>query len=173
MTVPLFFFHGLYGSPQGHKADLIKRAFPLCQIPSLPMDLPGRSVILESLITLPSLLIGSSLGGLSAILFAMKKPELVRGMLLLAPLVGLYEKERCSKDELESIYSAYIPAEIPAMIVAANGDQTIPLDEIQQFVDRCPVKKNIQLFQVDDEHGLANSDNKIVELAQALTGIIY
>jgi len=117
---------------------LIKKHFPHCQIPSLPMDLEGRGTIVNSLITKPSLLVGSSLGALSAILFAMKNPELVSGLLLLAPLVGLFEKERCSAEEIEIIYSAHIPVGIPSCIIAATEDKTIPLEDIHDFKERCP-----------------------------------
>lgn len=168
MIQPLLFFHGLYGSPEGQKALLVKKHFPECQIPLLPMDLKGRATILESLISTPSLLVGSSLGALSSILFAIKNPELVSGLLLLAPLVGLFEKERCSAEEIEIIYSTYVPRGIPTCIIAAKADEMVPLKDICDFKERCPQKDRIKLIKVADDHRLEKSGGIIIEQVQQL-----
>ena len=88
----LYFLHGLKGSPYGTKAVFFQEYFKHITIPSLPENIYERADIINNLILEPSFIIGSSLGGLSAIMFAMEKPNLVSGLVLLAPAVGFFDE---------------------------------------------------------------------------------
>ncbi len=98
----LYFLHGMESSPQGTKSRLIRKTYPNCIIPELPPDIHRRNDILLNLIKEPAWIIGSSLGGLSALLFAMDNPGLVRGMVLLAPAVGFFAKDIFPPEDLQS-----------------------------------------------------------------------
>ncbi|PCI30516.1 MAG: hypothetical protein COB67_01665 [SAR324 cluster bacterium] len=165
---PVFFFHGLEGSPKGVKARFLKKHFPSLQVPFLPPDIEARQEILLHLIREPSILIGSSLGGLSAILFAMEKPELVQGMLLLAPLVGLHDKTLCTNEEYKKIEQTYLPSSVRCVIIAAKEDEIIPLAAIRQFAAKRSHHQLIELIEVSDNHALNNSLGTLLEQAQYL-----
>ena len=66
----LCFLHGLDSSPYGTKARLLRSEYPHCLIPALPKDIHERLQILEKEIQTPLLTVGSSLGGLTALMFA-------------------------------------------------------------------------------------------------------
>ena len=95
----LVFLHGLDSSPQGTKARLLRKKYPNCVIPSLPQDIHERVRIVSRELFEPMLVVGSSLGGLTAIMFAMNQPDMIKALVLLAPAVGcnddsLFKEER-------------------------------------------------------------------------------
>lgn len=153
----IVFLHGMEGSPNGTKSQFLKKNFPACRIPELPPGTEQRMKILDEVINRPAWFVGSSLGGLSALLFAMKKPELVRGMVLMAPAVGFYDTSVVGKKELDMIRQTYIPLGIPTTVIAAIHDDVIPLKNIEEMVDRSPGKDEINLIKTDDDHRLNQS----------------
>lgn len=152
----MFFFHGLEGSPQGTKSRFLRKRFPDITIPQLTSNVHERVELMNGLISEPSILIGSSLGGLSTLVFAMEKPELVAGMVLLAPAVGLYDKKMCSRREYEDLQTVVVPEGIPTTIIAAEKDDVIPMDSILALIERSD-QKNLKLIRVNDNHSLNRS----------------
>lgn len=150
----LYFLHGMESSPQGTKAQLLKKHYPACIIPELPPNLAVRDQILQRLIKQPAWLIGSSLGGLSALFFAMINPRLVKAMVLLAPAVGFFDESIFGPEEQQRIHSTYIPSGIRCTILAALNDKVIPLVAIKELVDRSPDRQRIIYREVEDEHSL-------------------
>jgi Predicted hydrolases or acyltransferases (alpha/beta hydrolase superfamily) len=112
----LFFLHGLNGSSKGTKSQFLKQYFPDCIIPDFGEDMRERINQLTPLVTSPAWLVGSSLGGLQALFFANHFPELVRGMVLMAPAVGFFDDSWCSAADLQKIKSLVIPENIPCTI---------------------------------------------------------
>jgi len=153
----IVFLHGLKGSPKGTKATFLKEKFKNCLIPELPEDILIRKEIVRSLIQQPVWLVGSSLGGLSALLFSMENPKLVKAMILLAPAVGINDTSEIDRSYLKEAKSTIIPTKIPTIIIAALRDNIIPLDSIKNLIQRSPDKQKIEYIEVDDEHGLNNS----------------
>jgi len=150
---PVYFFHGLEGSPQGVKGNFLRQKLPGMVIPSLPMDLAGRAKIIEELIQEPSWLLGSSLGGLSAILFALKHPHRVKGMVLVAPAVGFFDPRLGSPAERQELACLSLPVGMPIRILAAQEDEIIPLEAITALVQRSPLAEvRLQVFA--DNHSL-------------------
>jgi pimeloyl-ACP methyl ester carboxylesterase len=152
----LCFFHGLDSSPQGTKAGLLKNIYPECWIPELPPDIYRRVEIASEGIKEPTVVIGSSLGGLTAIMVAIQHPKMVKGMVLMAPAVG------CTDQSILPGYKAltdslYIPRGIPTIIVAGLRDELIPVFAIRSLVERSPDRKSIHLYEVDDDHMLHRS----------------
>ncbi len=164
----IYFLHGMESSPKGTKAQLLKKHYPGCIIPHLPPDLKERDKILNDLITSPSWLIGSSLGGLSALFFAMEKPDLVKEMVLLAPAVGFFDPQLFSVEEQDRIYSTYIPDEINCTIFAGTRDDVIPMESILDLISRSPSHSGITLHKLDDDHSLNRYPEKLLESVQKM-----
>jgi len=154
----LFFLHGLGSSPEGTKASFLKKLYPHIKIPLLPADPFERLSVVERYIKEPSILIGSSLGGLTSIMFCIKYPDLVKGMLLLAPAVWTYDRDILSQELISSLAHARIPDGIPTTIIAAIKDEVIPLEKIREFSKKTD---GINLLEVDDTHDLHASFNVI------------
>ncbi|MBU2512420.1 alpha/beta fold hydrolase [bacterium] len=150
----LFFLHGLESSPNGTKAQLIRKKYPECTIPELTPNIKERDEVLKQLISEPSWIIGSSLGGLSALLFAMSNPELVKAMILLAPAVGFYDPDFFDEAEMKLIESTYIPNGIPTTIIAGEYDDVIPMSSIEDLIKRSPDKQIVSFIKVKDDHSL-------------------
>ena len=151
------FLHGLDSSPGGTKAVLLKRRYPDIIVPSLPPDLNERLNIIENVFDAPLLLIGSSLGGLTAIMYAMKHPAGVRAMVLMAPAVGSRCRDIPGSREEGLLESLHIPETVPAVIVAGLRDELIPVSAIRGLIHRSPCQEAIHLHEVDDDHNLHGS----------------
>jgi Serine aminopeptidase, S33 len=164
----LFFFHGMESSPKGTKAALLKKHYPDSTIPQLPPDLVKRDWIIEDLVKEPSWLVGSSLGGLSAILYAMKQPGMVKGMILLAPAVGFFTDGFFTQEDRNRIQTAYIPEGISTTILAGKRDEVIPLFAIEEMIERSPEKKRIKLIKLDDDHSLNQFPDLLVDLIKKM-----
>lgn len=160
----LFFLHGLESSPQGFRARYLRERFPHIKVPSLPKDIWRRRAILEDLIQEPALFVGSSLGGLSALDFAVRNPQLTLGLVLLAPAVGFHNPEYRTPEVLDFVARLHVPREIPARVIAGNEDEVIPLQAIQGMVARSPQPERIELLVFNDGHRL--------HLPQALDAMI-
>jgi len=151
------FLHGLDSSPQGTKAQLLKSEYPDCLIPSLPPDIHERVRVVEPALREPTLVIGSSLGGLTALMLAIAHPERIAALLLLAPAVGCRDEIIFSLDQKLMLESLYVPASIPTIIIAGIRDEVIPISSIRALVQRSPDPHRIQLHEVNDDHNLHQS----------------
>lgn len=156
-TMKLCFFHGLDSSPQGTKSVLLKKRYPDCWIPALPPDVKERLEILRREMKEPMLVVGSSLGGLTAVLLAMERPDTAKGMVLLAPAVGVRDASLFTAEQVEKLSTLYIPEGIPTIIIAGIRDDVIPLSAIRALVKRSPSQMRIALREVDDDHNLHQS----------------
>lgn len=166
----LMFLHGMESSPKGTKAQFIKAHFPDCIIPDLPPDINLRKPIIKNLIKSPIRLVGSSLGGLSAILYAMQNPGLVKGMLLISPAVGFFDKSVFSEKDQEIISQTYIPERIPTTIMIAKQDDVIPQADIEAMIERSPDKSLIQAVYRDDDHAQNQSlDHMLSEINKMMS----
>ena len=105
----------------------------------------------------PMFVVGSSLGGLTAVLYAMSHPEMVRGMLLLAPAVGAKDQDFFTKEQQQILDSLYIPPAIPTVVIAGLRDELIPVTAIRRLIGRSPDQEQIELLEVDDDHNLHES----------------
>ena len=161
----LCFFHGLDSSPMGTKSRLFRKHYPRCWIPELPPDIYRRLDIVEADIEKPMVITGSSLGGLTAIMYAMKHPEMVRGLVLFAPAVGSKDGVSIMADKEKGLLDTlYIPEDIPTEIIAGIRDEVIPLSAIRNLVQRSPVPDKIVLHELDDDHNLHQSLDLIIEV---------
>jgi pimeloyl-ACP methyl ester carboxylesterase len=139
----------------------------------------------------PHALVGSSLGGYLSALLASQDPR-VTHLVLLAPAFRLFERwsDRLTPAELEdwrlrgretfhyvsgtnrrlgwAFHEAarglppFPLVTVPALVIAGWRDESVPLADIQAWVDRTP---SARLLVVDDGHELAGSLDLIVEEA--------
>jgi len=165
----LCFLHGLDSSPKGTKAIFIRDRYPQCLIPCLPRGIEERLEEAEKVIKIPSMLIGTSLGGLTAVQYAMKRAEMVRGLVLMAPAVGASMEGIFSDEEKEMLSCLSIPPGIPCVIIAGLRDEVIPIDSIHDFIQRSPGRELISLHLVDDDHDLHNNLDLMLEVIEELS----
>ncbi|OGH00042.1 MAG: hypothetical protein A2600_13825 [Candidatus Lambdaproteobacteria bacterium RIFOXYD1_FULL_56_27] len=151
---PIFFFHGLEGSPEGTKGRFLADRFAGLIRPQLSPDPAARLELVLALVQSPSLLVGSSLGGLTALMFAQKKPELVTGLLLVAPAVGFFPEVEISEHHRGLLAGLVVPAGIPTVILGATQDHLIPQSALEALVVRSPEPRRIELWMRPDDHSL-------------------
>ncbi len=91
--LPIMYIHGMDSSSQGQKALLLQGIFgDRILIPNFTNNVSERLALLDELIgqsTTKWILIGSSLGGLTATLYAIRHPEKVAKMILIASALVL------------------------------------------------------------------------------------
>jgi pimeloyl-ACP methyl ester carboxylesterase len=135
----------------------------------------------------PHAIVGSSLGGYLAALLASQDPRIAR-LVLLAPAFRLFERwsGRLSPAQLDQWRSQGLPTRhhvtqtmrcigwpffeaartlpalpevaVPALVIAGARDETVPLADVQAWVDRTPTAR---LITVDDGHDLLASLDRI------------
>jgi pimeloyl-ACP methyl ester carboxylesterase len=140
----LIFLHGLEGSSQGVKASLLRGLFPGILTPDFPGSLEQRMAQLNVILAaqLNWTIIGSSLGGLMAAMFAAWHPEQVKRLVLLAPAL------------IWPDFASDLPApvDVPTIIYHGRQDDLVPLEPVRELAQR--VFRNLKFHAVDDDHGL-------------------
>ncbi|MCB1042649.1 MAG: alpha/beta fold hydrolase [Acidobacteria bacterium] len=146
----LIYIHGMDSGPFGRRALRLREAFPNMVMPQLTNELTWRVDALATLIIEPSILVGSSLGGLTSLVFARDYPERVQALVLIAPAVGFFDPEYDTPEINEKLCELVIPPKIPTFILAGTQDEVIRLSAIEALVARSepgPILK-----QVTDDH---------------------
>jgi len=154
----IIFLHGLEGTNQGFKANLLRSKFPDIVIPNFAGGLHERMESLEQIIIAESprvgselnwIMIGSSFGGLMAALFACQHPELIHQVILLAPALIWPDFATTPPD----------PVSVPAVIYHGRNDTVIPIHLVQPLVEKVFLQH--KFFSVDDDHGLHKTTQNI------------
>ena len=145
------FLHGLEGSSQGTKSVFFREKFPEMVIPDFKGSLRDRMRKLDEILAGQSdiSLVGSSFGGLMAVLFAFKEEERVDRLILLAPALNLI----CFTGLPEKEISA------PVMIWHGTDDAVIPVEQVERFSRR--IFRNLSFRMVEDDHFLHKTFKKI------------
>ena len=141
----ILFIHGSSGDKsQTYKARILRGLFPGMLTPDFDGDLSERMVQLRAILGKETgwTLIGSSLGGLMAALFATQAPDQVRKLVLLAPALILPE------------FAEHLPAPIavPTIVVHGTRDELLPLEAGRNLAMK--VFTNLNYIVVDDDHRL-------------------
>ncbi len=141
---PLLYIHGSDSSGQTYKAQVIRRVFPDLIAPDFTGPLAERMAQLRALLAAAEgwILIGSSLGGLMAALYAAENPARLRKLVLLAPALTLPE------------FAAVPPASIrvPTVIVHGRQDEVVPLLATRRIAEN--IFTALTFLEVDDDHRL-------------------
>ena len=123
---------------------LLRNQFPGMLIPDFDGELPERMSQLTGLLgDKPGwTIIGSSLGGLMAALFAAQAPGQVRKLVLLAPALTFPE------------FAAHLPDPIPVPTILIQGtrDEILSPAAVRELAEK--VFTNLTYIVVDDDHRL-------------------
>jgi pimeloyl-ACP methyl ester carboxylesterase len=140
----ILFIHGSDSTGQTYKAEVLRKHFPQLISPDFTGPLAVRLAQMESIIEDQTgwTLIGSSLGGLMAALFAAQHPGQVRKLVLLAPALNLSEFSRHMPK----------PVDVPTILIIGKNDDVIPVERVEQLARR--IFTNLQYLSVDDDHRL-------------------
>ena len=145
----ILFLHGLESGPHGTKYQALKWMFADVLAP----DCSGVSdeqerlrIILGELRTVrePFVVVGSSMGGLMALLLQQVCPELVAGMVLCAPAIHRPAAKNLDLQQLP-----------PTTVIHGTRDSVVPFAGSKVFGKR--------LIAVDDDHRLSNSMKAILQ----------
>ena len=119
------FIHGLAGSSQRFKSSYLRKLYPDLVAPDFPGDVWERMARLNEILgdTAGWTLIGSSLGGLMATVFACQHPEQVTKLVLLAPALPFLD--------LDDVPLAPLPERVSVTIYHGNRDNVVPLEPTQ------------------------------------------
>jgi pimeloyl-ACP methyl ester carboxylesterase len=141
----ILFIHGSSGDKgQTYKARILRSSFPGMLSPDFNGDLPERMEQLKAILGTETnwTLVGSSLGGLMAALFAMQHPDQVRKLVLLAPALTLPVFTRSLASQIS----------IPTIIIQGTRDDFIPLEPTRKLAEK--VFTSLTYIVVDDDHRL-------------------
>jgi len=148
----LVFIHGSGGDKsQTYKAHILRVVFPGIITPDFDGSINERMTQLEGILGTDTgwVLIGSSLGGLMAALFAFKNPKQVKKLVLLAPAVSLCEFAKIPQGSID----------VPTMIVQGTQDEIIRYPEARETAEK--VFTNLTYLVVEDDHRLHKTSEEL------------
>lgn len=124
----LLFIHGLAGSGQGFKATFLRGLYPDLLTPDFPGEFWARMSQLESLIgdSTGWTLIGSSMGGLMAAVYACTHPAQIERLVLLAPALNY----------IDLAENPLAPADLPVTVVHGTRDDIVPIDKTRAVAEQ-------------------------------------
>ncbi len=144
----ILFLHGLESGPHGSKYQVLRKVFGEILAP----DCSGvkgekeRLTIIQREISReggPFLVVGSSMGGLMALLLQKENQQQVAGLVLCAPAIHRPVATSLNLDNLP-----------PTVVIHGTKDDVVPVEASEPFGDR--------LIKVDDDHRLSNSIGEIL-----------
>ena len=164
----IIFAHGLEGSPNGSKIRALRSAgFDVVAPDFQGMNLAERVDLLEEICmeyaSQQPVLAGSSYGGLTAAIIAMRMPDIFRGLLLCAPALHLVEPP---VDENTVLVA---PNGLKTVIIHGLEDDIVPISCSIEYASRSS-NEIVAFHQVNDGHRLAESHQEIIDAAQLLSG---
>jgi len=153
----ILFCHGLESGPNGSKYQaLVAAGFDVVAPDFREKCLAERVSILTPLLEDGMIVVGSSYGGLTAVLAAMRASCQLRGMVLCAPALERQEAPNLCPGELR--------ATAPTVIVHGTQDDIVPIDGSRRFAQI----SGATLIETDDGHRLSNSTEQIVQAVNSL-----
>lgn len=162
----LVFLHGLESGPHGSKYQLLSTLSlgtvlaPDCEG---VFDVSERLRLIEAALRgVPRVvLVGSSFGGLLALLYAAAHPARVAGMMLCAPAVHV--PELIALPGLPA--GAQLPT-VPVQVLHGSQDDVVPLAPVQAYC----AAQGFTLTVVPDGHRLAVSHAELAKLVREVWG---
>jgi pimeloyl-ACP methyl ester carboxylesterase len=141
------FIHGLLGHSQGTKATFLRERYPDMIIEDFRGTLEERMDKLNSVLAGKEsiVMVGSSLGGLMAAMFALDNQERVKRLILLAPALATEE----------FVLNLERRTDTPVTIYHGKDDDVVPLAPVQDIAHR--VFNNLTFNTVDDDHVLSKT----------------
>lgn len=171
----IIFAHGLEGSPDGTKATYLRDKLGVVtpwlgefnlneQVAALAEEIPrGYDAVV----------VGSSLGGLAALGFAVRHAKRIRHLVLLAPAVGMHRNSSVSPEvelkrpglfEQSATFGALsVPPSIKTTVIHGLKDDVIDREDVIALVQRSP---SATLLLVHDDHSLSQSRELILSVVE-------
>lgn len=155
----IVFLHGLESGPHGSKYQALKKQFGDILSPDCSgifdeqnrLKIIRRDLAQES--SSPVFVVGSSMGGLMALLLQQVEADKVAGMVLCAPAIHHPAAQHLDYSQLP-----------PTRVIHGTQDDVVPFEVSQVFGDR--------LIAVDDDHQLAKSMDLILHTVAELHAIL-
>ena len=156
----IIFVHGLESSGHGFKGRFLKNVFPDILTPdfkksneNLPMYelLDYRMAELNSILLekKPWVIVGSSFGGLMAVIFVLKNPKNVSKLILLAPFI-------VSRKLKQNMFK---PVDVPVTVYHGKNDSIVPYKPARERARH--FFTNLEYIIVDDDHRLHSTVTSI------------
>ena len=142
----VLFCHGLESAPHGGKYQaLCEWGFEVFAPDCRGMNLQERVDLVSSIISEYPYVVGSSYGGITAVLAAMKAQVELRGLVLCAPALERAEEPNTDPSKLLRVG--------PTVIIHGVHDDMIPMEVSERYASRT----GANLVKVDDDHRLDKS----------------
>jgi pimeloyl-ACP methyl ester carboxylesterase len=143
-TNRLLFIHGKDGSSQGFKVNYLRRLYPELLAPDFSGDFWQRMARLEQDIgdTTGWIIVGSSMGGLMAAVYACQHPGQVDKLVLLAPALAF----------IDLAQTPLPPSDTPVVIYHGWQDDVVPMEKTRQVAEQ--LFPNLQFHVVEATHDL-------------------
>jgi len=156
----IIFAHGLEGTPNGSKIQSLRNSgFEVLAPDFQGMPLIERVALLEKIsldfAEKKPILAGSSYGGLTAAIVAMRFPERFSGLLLCAPALHLKEPPVADSTILVA------PKGMPTVIIHGINDDVVPISCSIEYAE-ISGEDIIEFNKVLDGHRLSESHNFIL-----------
>ncbi len=148
---PIIFIHGQESSSQGTKGRFFRELVPEMVIPDFRGEVSTRMTKLNEILSGKSqiTMIGSSLGGLMAALFAFQNQGRLKKLILLAPALNLPEFDPYLSRKLA----------LPVTVFHGMNDELIPAAPIQAIAAK--VFANLTFTLLNDDHRLTRTFSTI------------
>jgi len=148
---PIIFIHGQESSSKGTKGLFFREHFPEMIIPDFTGAVASRMLKLNEILSGKRgiIMIGSSLGGLMAALYAFQNQDRIKKLILLAPALNLPEFTPYLRETLL----------LPVYVFHGRDDELIPAQQIQEIAKT--VFANCTFTLLDDDHRLSSKFNSI------------
>ena len=147
----ILYIHGSESSSQTYKARLLREVYPESIVPDFTGPLDERMAQLEAILgaQIGWTLIGSSLGGLMAALYAARHPGQVRKLVLLAPALTLPEFTERVHD----------PVLVPVVMIHGSRDDIVQPEAAKALAEK--TFPNLKYVPVDDDHRLHTTAERL------------
>lgn len=140
----MVFIHGLESSGQGVKGAFFRARYPHMIVEDFFGSFEERMAKLDALLVDKDnlILIGSSYGGLMAVVFSCRNEKKIAKLILLAPALNHMPPE---------IYGD-LKLDFPVVIYHGNRDEVVPPGPVHEFA--CKIFNKLTHHLVQDDHSL-------------------
>ncbi|MCP4199833.1 MAG: alpha/beta fold hydrolase [Proteobacteria bacterium] len=164
----VIFLHGIESSPKGTKATYLGEQFGAVSPALRHLRLNEQVGATRQLLGEDTaVIVGSSLGGLTALGLAITCPENISHLILLAPAVGTFSQASFAEEEKirPGLYREVcefatftIPKEVPCTMIQGLEDSVV---DPAAVIGLCTRSKSSHLILVHDDHPLSRSQQLI------------
>ncbi|MHA1519017.1 MAG: YqiA/YcfP family alpha/beta fold hydrolase [Promethearchaeota archaeon] len=151
-NLPILFLHGYESSGQGFKGQFLRKQFPDIHTPTLTGEMDSRLAQVDPIFQQQDswVLIGSSFGGLMATLLAIRYPQKVSRLILMAP--ALIPPFYTGMDRV-------VHVDCPTVIIHGIGDEVVSFDQVKPIAEG--LYTDLRYIAVADDHRLHRTTKEL------------